>query len=122
MDIEDFYIPNDKLTTRYEKAVEKLEHLPASFYLPTEDNPDSQGTPDLELKKTLIKPIKNIPLYSKLLDGSSPLPSPTSFLRDDFPSLPSSHPPSSVLPPSLPRVSFSLPAPPCPLSFCSYFI
>ena len=70
MDIDDFYIPNDKLTTRYEKAVEKLEHLPASFYLPTEDNPDSQGTPDLELKRTLIKPIKNIPLYSKLLDGS----------------------------------------------------
>lgn len=70
MEIEDFYIPNDKLTLRYEKAVEKLQHLPASFYLPTEDNPDSIGTPILELKKQLIKPIKNKPLYSKLLDGS----------------------------------------------------
>ena len=27
MDIDDFYIPNDKLTTRYEKAVEKLEQV-----------------------------------------------------------------------------------------------
>ena len=33
MDIDNFYIPNDKPTTRYEKAVEKLEHLPASICL-----------------------------------------------------------------------------------------
>ena len=58
MDIDDFCIPNDKLTTR---LLKKLEHFPASFYLPSEDNPDSQGTPDLELKRPSIKPIKNIP-------------------------------------------------------------
>ena len=67
MDIDDFYIPNGKLTTRYKMAVENQNILPASFYLPSEDNQDSPGTPDLELKRTLIKPIKNIPLYSKLL-------------------------------------------------------
>lgn len=70
MDIGNFYIPNDKILKRYKIAVEKLEQLPASFYLPNEENPDAQGTPLLELKKHLIKPIKNIPLFSKLIDGS----------------------------------------------------
>ena len=50
MNIENFYTPKDKLTTRYAKAMEKLDKLPASFYLENDDNPDSQGTPNLELK------------------------------------------------------------------------
>ena len=70
MDIDNFYTPKDKLTTRYSNATEKFEALPASLYLPNDYNPDSQGTPNLELKKTFIKPIKTIPKYSKLLDGS----------------------------------------------------
>ena len=45
MNIENFYTPKDKLTTRYAKAMEKLDKLPASFYLENDDNPDSQGTP-----------------------------------------------------------------------------
>ena len=70
MDIDNFYTPKDKLTLRYKAALENLENLPASFYLENDDNPDSQGTPNLELKKSFIEPIKNIPLYSKLLNGS----------------------------------------------------
>jgi DNA polymerase IIIc chi subunit len=70
MNIENFYTPKDKLTTRYAKAMEKFDKLPASFYLENDDNPDSQGTPNLELKKQFIKPMKYIPEYSKLLDGS----------------------------------------------------
>ncbi len=50
--------------------MKKLDKLPASFYLENDDNPDSQGTPNLELKKQFIKPMKYIPEYSKLLDGS----------------------------------------------------
>lgn len=70
MNIDLFYLPKDKLTTRYEKATEKIETLPASFYMPKDEYPDNEGTPNLELKKPNIKPIKYIPEYSKLLDGS----------------------------------------------------
>ena len=70
MDYNNFYIPNDKLTDRYKKALENFENLPTSFYMPDDINPDKLGTPNLELKKSLIKPIKSIPQYSKLLDGS----------------------------------------------------
>ena len=65
-----FNIPNDFLTVRFEKAIEKFETLPASFYMPSNDAPDSVGSPILELKKQYVKPIKYIPLFSKLLDGS----------------------------------------------------
>ena len=70
MEFENFYLPKDKLSIRYAKAVSKFETLPANFYMPNDDNPDSQGTPNLELKKKFIKPMIYIPLYSKLLDGS----------------------------------------------------
>ena len=70
MEFDNFYLPKDKLTTRFENAVSKFETLPANFYMPNDNNPDSLGTPNLELKKPFMKPIKNIPLYSKLLDGS----------------------------------------------------
>lgn len=70
MEFDHFYLPKDKLTKRYENAVSKFETLPANFYMPNDYNPDSQGTPNLELKKQFIKPIIIIPQYSKLLDGS----------------------------------------------------
>jgi hypothetical protein len=54
MEFDNFYLPKDKLSTRYEKAVSKFETLPANFYMPNDDNPDSQGTPNLELKKSLL--------------------------------------------------------------------
>ena len=63
-----FNIPNDFLTVRYEKAIEKFETLPASFYMPS--TPDSVGSPILELKKQYVTPFKYVPLFSKLLDGS----------------------------------------------------
>lgn len=70
MEFDHFYLPKDKLSIRYEKAVSKFKRLPANFYMPNDDNPDSQGTPNLELKKKFIKPMIYIPEYSKLLDGS----------------------------------------------------
>jgi hypothetical protein len=60
----------DELTTRYAKTLDNLGTLPASFYLEYDDNPESQGTPNLELKKSFIQPIKYKPKSSKLLDGS----------------------------------------------------
>ena len=70
MEFDNFYLPKDQLTTRFINATDKIETLPANFYMPNDDNPDSQGTPNLELKKQFIKPIKFKPLLSKLLDGS----------------------------------------------------
>ncbi len=70
MEFDNFYLPKDKLTTRYNNVVSKIETLPANFYMPNDYNPDSQGTPNLELKKKFIKPMKYIPEYSKSLDGS----------------------------------------------------
>ncbi len=69
MNNESFYTPKDKLTTRYAKAMGKLEKLPALFYLANNDNSDSQGTPNLDLSffsSNLFKYFE----YSKLLDGS----------------------------------------------------
>ena len=48
-----FNIPNDFLTVRYEKAIEKFKSLPASFYMPSNDTPDSVGSPILELKNSM---------------------------------------------------------------------
>jgi hypothetical protein len=90
-----FNIPNDFLTVRYEKAIEKFETLPASFYIPSNDMPDGVGSPILELKKQYVKPIKHIPLYSKLLDGSyhteksnsdANIARSISFFKNNFPS------------------------------------
>jgi hypothetical protein len=36
------------LTILYAKALDNLETLPASLYLENDENPDSQGTPNLE--------------------------------------------------------------------------
>ena len=63
-----FYTPQDNTTQEYMEASEKIENLPASFVL----NPDIEtafGVANLELNPDLVKPIKRIPLYSKLEKG-----------------------------------------------------
>ena len=63
-----FYIPNDNITKRFKEVLNNYESLPANFYL-DKDIPESYGLPMLELKKENIKPIKQIPLLSKLANG-----------------------------------------------------
>jgi hypothetical protein len=53
-----------------QKQLMILEHYKRLFSLEYDDNPESQGTPILERKKSFIKRIKYKPKYSKLLDGS----------------------------------------------------
>jgi len=56
-----FYTPDDDITKIYFELMPKFEGLlPASF---------EDGIANLELKQELIEPIKQIPLYSKLLNG-----------------------------------------------------
>ena len=63
-----FYIPNDNITKRFKEVLNDYENLPANFYY-YKDIPESYGLPLLELKKEYIKPIKQIPLLSKLING-----------------------------------------------------
>ena len=60
-----FYIPNDNITKRFKEVLKEYENLPANFYY-YKDIPESYGPPLWELKKEYIKPIKRIPLLSKL--------------------------------------------------------
>lgn len=58
--LDNFYTPNDFYTNIYKQATDKLSYLlPANFRL----------IANLELKKEFIKPIKQIPLLSKLEKG-----------------------------------------------------
>jgi hypothetical protein len=63
-----FHTPQDNTTQEYMEATEKLENLPASFVL-RRDVETAFGVANLELNPNLIKPIKRIPLYSKLEKG-----------------------------------------------------
>ena len=67
LDRNQFYIPNDNLTKIYNKIMDTNDKLPPTFY----DNKtnESFGLGNLEIKKQYIKPIKKLPLYSKLSDG-----------------------------------------------------
>ena len=66
---DNFYTPQDNTTQEYKEATEKLLHfLPASFAL-ISDTPETVGVANLELNPDLVKPIKRIPLYSKLEKG-----------------------------------------------------
>ena len=66
---DNFYTPQDNTTQEYKEATDKLLHfLPASFAL-INDTPETFGVANLELNADLIKPIKRIPLYSKLEKG-----------------------------------------------------
>ena len=58
MEFDNFYLPKDKLTTRFENAVSKFETLLANFHMPNDNNPDSLGTPNLELKSNLLNQLK----------------------------------------------------------------
>ena len=66
---KNFYNPNDNTTKLYQEVTEKLGSLlPANFHL----YPDIEGAfglANLELKPELIKPMKRIPLFSKLQNG-----------------------------------------------------
>jgi hypothetical protein len=56
-----FYLPKDKLTDRYLKALDAYgDKLPANFYI-IDEIPESFGLPILDIKKQFIKPIKNKP-------------------------------------------------------------
>ena len=62
---EKFYTPTDQITTRYMKATEILDDiLPATFPL-VEDRPESFGVANLELKREYVKPIAEIPLFTR---------------------------------------------------------
>jgi len=66
---DNFYTPRDNTTQEYKEATDKLLHfLPASFAL-IDDAPETFGVANLELNPDLVKPIKRIPLYSKLSKG-----------------------------------------------------
>ena len=66
---DNFYTPKDNTTQEYKEATLKLLHfLPAKFAL-IYDVPESFGVANLELNPDLVKPIKRIPLYSKLEKG-----------------------------------------------------
>ena len=64
-----FYTPKDKTTKLYEKATEKLKDvLPANFFL-YEGVEGAIGIGNLELKDEFKKPMKKVPLLSKLEKG-----------------------------------------------------
>ena len=63
-----FYIPKDKITTRFIEVLKKYTNLPATFYY-DKDIKQSYGLPLLELKKENVRQIKNIPLLSRLERG-----------------------------------------------------
>ena len=64
-----FYTPKDNITKTYQDAVSKLaDLLPANFQL-YEDEPTAFGVANVELKNEYKKPIKQIPLMSKLENG-----------------------------------------------------
>jgi len=66
---DNFYTPKDNTTQEYKEATLKLLHfLPTNFAL-IYDVPESFGVANLELNPDLVKPIKRIPLYSKLERG-----------------------------------------------------
>ena len=67
--VKHFYTPNDSTTEEYIIATDKLgDLLPANFRL-IRGQKEAFGVANLELKAEYIKPIKRIPLYSKLENG-----------------------------------------------------
>jgi hypothetical protein len=63
-----FYIPKDKITTRFIEILNRYTNLPATFYY-DKDIKQSFGLPLLELKKEYVRQIKNIPSLSRLERG-----------------------------------------------------
>ena len=91
-----FYVPNDNISKIYQKAVEKLQDiLPANFQLYKDLQDEAFGVANLELKEEFKKPMKRIPLMSKLekgdyhTDGSKSdknIASTIKFFRNNLPS------------------------------------
>ena len=66
---DNFYTPKDNTTQEYIEATDKLnDFLPANFRL-IKGQPTAFGVANLELNKDLVKPIKRVPLFSKLENG-----------------------------------------------------
>ena len=67
--VKHFTTPDDIITSIYREATEKLgDLLPANFRLIV-DIPSAFGVANLELQKDYLKPIKQIPLLSRLEKG-----------------------------------------------------
>ena len=67
--VKHFTTPKDEITKLYQEATDKLgDLLPANFRL-IDDVPEAFGIANLELKPEFVKPIKEIPLLSKLEKG-----------------------------------------------------
>jgi len=65
-----FYTPKDNITKLYITAVDKFENaLPANFKL-VDGVEGAYGVANLELKDEYKKPMKQIPLFSKLMSGA----------------------------------------------------
>ncbi len=61
-----FLTPQDNTTQEYKEATDKLINiLPGAFSL-IQDVPAAFGVANLELNPDLVKPIKTVPLFSKL--------------------------------------------------------
>ena len=67
--LENFYTPKDNTTQEYVEATDKLgDFLPDNFLL-NKSKKELFGVANLELNPDLVKPIKRIPLFSKLEKG-----------------------------------------------------
>jgi len=67
--LKHFYTPKDNTTQEYIEATDKLgDFLPANFRLINGEQ-SAFGVANLELKDEYKKPIKKIPLFSKLVNG-----------------------------------------------------
>ena len=92
--VKHFYTPKDNITKAYMKAVYKLaDILPANFQL-FDDEPTAFGIANLELKDEFKRPLKKVPLLSKLENGDYEIASSKSdkniasaikFFRKNFP-------------------------------------
>ena len=65
---KNFYTPNDNTTKLYAEAVMNIEFLPANFVYDPQYK-ENYGFANLELKEELKRPMKKIPLFSKLERG-----------------------------------------------------
>ena len=91
-----FYTPNDNITEMYIAVSDAFnDFLPANFRL-IKGEKEAFGCANLELKPEYIKPIKRVPLYSKLEAGDYQIASSNSdkniaatikFFRNNFPLL-----------------------------------
>ena len=67
--MENFYTPKDNTAQEYIEATDKSgDFLPENFLL-NKSKKELFGVANLELNPDLVKPIKRIPLFSKLEKG-----------------------------------------------------